>query len=80
MNTMWLFLPFKPKERVMCHHHPTLEDSIGIREAYMSAKAGIYLIKNLKRRLPGPNTARTSKRESEEYHPSYRQKGGTVPR
>lgn len=42
-------LPFTPKRWVTCHQSHTLEDIIHLMEAYMSAEAGIYLMKNLKK-------------------------------
>lgn len=40
-------LPFKPKLWVTCHQAQTLEDTTGLMEAYMSAEADIYLMKNI---------------------------------
>lgn len=37
-------LPFKPKRWVLCHKPASLEEAIGLMEAYSSAEAGMYLM------------------------------------
>lgn len=39
-----VLLQFKPKNWVMCHKPVTLEEVIGLMEAYASAESGLYLI------------------------------------
>lgn len=47
-----VLLPFKPKRWVTCHQPQILEDAIGLMDAYMLAKAGTYLMKNLHKKAP----------------------------
>lgn len=42
-------LPYKPKRWVTCHQPHTMKDAVLLMEAYMLAKAGVYLKKNLQR-------------------------------
>lgn len=77
-----MLLPFKPKRWVTCQQLQTLKDAIGLMEVYMSAEAGVYLMKNLKRQATraeqGKNSHKVDQKPPWDSRPTRRHKPGIV--